>query len=155
MNDLIETWKSLPKRPRAPAGVSHAILVHIYPPGLAMGARYVLEGRPLTIGRANTCDIRIPDSSVSRQHARIQPEPEGYQVVDLQRMNGTFVNDRASVDSKLKDADYLRVGHCIYRFLTGDNVEAAYHEEIYRRTIVDALTDMNNKRYLLEYLERE
>src|SRR5262249_26417075 len=51
--------------------------------------------------------------------------------------------------------DYLRVGNCIYRFLAGGNVEAEYHEEIYRLTIIDALTDIHNKRYLLEFLDRE
>jgi diguanylate cyclase (GGDEF)-like protein len=56
---------------------------------------------------------------------------------------------------KLKDGDYLRIGNCIYRFLIGGNVEAEYHEEIYRLTIIDALTDIHNKRYLLEFLERE
>jgi two-component system, cell cycle response regulator len=56
---------------------------------------------------------------------------------------------------KLKDGDYLRVGNCIYRFLAGGNVEAEYHEEIYRLTIIDALTDIHNKRYLLEFLDRE
>jgi diguanylate cyclase (GGDEF)-like protein len=47
------------------------------------------------------------------------------------------------------------VGNCIYRFLAGGNVEAEYHEEIYRLTIIDALTDIFNKRYLLEFLDRE
>jgi len=56
---------------------------------------------------------------------------------------------------KLKDGDYLRVGNCIYRFLTGGNVEAEYHEEIYRLTIIDGLTEIHNKRYLMEFLDRE
>ena len=54
-----------------------------------------------------------------------------------------------------RTGDYLRVGNCIYRFLAGGNVEAEYHEEIYRLTIIDALTDIHNKRYLLEFLDRE
>src|SRR5207249_11320336 len=29
------------------------------------------------------------------------------------------------------------------------------HEEIYRLTIIDALTDIHNKRYFLEFLDRE
>jgi two-component system, cell cycle response regulator len=57
--------------------------------------------------------------------------------------------------ARLKDGDYLRVGNCIYRFLTGGNVEAEYHEEIYRLTIIDGLTEIHNKRYLLEFLDRE
>jgi len=56
---------------------------------------------------------------------------------------------------KLKDGDYLRVGNCIYRFLMGGNVETEYHEEIYRLTIIDALTDIHNKRYFMEFLDRE
>ena len=34
----------------------------------------------------------------------------------------------------------MRVGNCIYRFLAGGNIEAEYHEEIYRLTIIDGLT---------------
>ncbi len=120
-----------------------------------MGARYILGDQPLVIGRGNHCDIRIQDSSVSRHHARIQPEADGYAVRDLQSTNGTYVNDTLANERRLQDGDYLRIGNCIYRFLSGDNVEAAYHEEIYRRTIIDALTDIHNKRFLMEYLERE
>jgi diguanylate cyclase (GGDEF)-like protein len=35
------------------------------------------------------------------------------------------------------------------------NVEADYHQVIYELSIVDALTEIHNKRYLLEFLERE
>jgi diguanylate cyclase (GGDEF)-like protein len=120
-----------------------------------MGTRYALSDTPMVLGRGNDCDIRINDHSVSRRHARIQPGADGYYAVDLQSTNGTFVNDVPASICKLKDGDYLRVGNCIYRFLAGGNVEAEYHEEIYRLTIIDALTDIHNKRYLLEFLDRE
>jgi diguanylate cyclase (GGDEF)-like protein len=109
----------------------------------------------MVLGRGHDCDIRINDHSVSRRHARIQPGADGYYAVDLQSTNGTFVNDAPAALCKLKDGDYLRVGNCIYRFLAGGNVEAEYHEEIYRLTIIDALTDTHNKRYLIEFLDRE
>src|SRR5262249_47987967 len=80
---------------------------------------------------------------------------DGFFVADLQSTNGTFVNDLPIDSSMLKDGDYLRVGNCIYRFLTSSNAEAKYHEEIYRLIIIDALTDIPNKRYLTEFLERE
>jgi diguanylate cyclase (GGDEF)-like protein len=120
-----------------------------------MGTRYPLADTPVVIGRGNDCDIRINDHSVSRRHARVQPGADGYYAVDLQSTNGTFVNDVPASICKLKDGDYLRVGNCIYRYLAGGNVEAEYHEEIYRLTIIDALTDIHNKRYLLEFLDRE
>jgi diguanylate cyclase (GGDEF)-like protein len=120
-----------------------------------MGSRYMLADTRVTLGRDNDCDICLSDLSVSRHHARIQPGMDGYYVVDLQSTNGTFVNDKPASMCKLKDGDYLRFGNWIFRYLTGGNVEADYHEEIYRLTIIDALTGVHNKRFLLDFLDRE
>jgi diguanylate cyclase (GGDEF)-like protein len=120
-----------------------------------MGVRYALGDAPLVLGRDEGCDIRINDFSVSRRHARIEPQADGYRAIDLQSTNGTFVNDVPASSRELRDGDYLRVGNCIYRFLAGGNVEAEYHEEIYRLTIIDALTGIHNKRSMLEFLDRE
>ena len=151
---VTETWVTAPDRPVSMTNRS-ACLVHIYPTGPGMGTRYPLGDNPVVLGRGSDCEIRINDHSVSRKHARIQPGVEGFFAVDLQSTNGTFVNDVPASMYKLKDGDYLRVGNCIYRFLMGGNVENEYHEEIYRLTIIDALTDIHNKRYFLEFLDRE
>jgi two-component system cell cycle response regulator len=154
MEKVTDTWVSIPERPVSITN-RNACLVHIYPTGMGMGTRYALGEQPLVIGRGNDCEIRINDHSVSRRHARIQPGADGYYAVDLQSTNGTYVNDVPASMCKLKDGDYLRVGNCIYRFLMGGNVETEYHEEIYRLTIIDALTDTHNKRYFMEFLDRE
>jgi diguanylate cyclase (GGDEF)-like protein len=154
MEKVTETWVTTPERPVSMTS-RNACLVHIYPTGQGMGSRYTLSDTPLVLGRGSDCEIRINDHSVSRRHARIQPGADGYYAVDLQSTNGTFVNDVPASMYKLKDGDYLRIGNCIYRFLMGGNVEAEYHEEIYRLTIVDALTEIHNKRYFLEFLDRE
>ncbi len=154
IDKVTETWVTAPERPVSITNRS-ACLVHIYPTGPGMGTRYPLGETPLVLGRGSDCEIRINDHSVSRRHARIQPGADGYYAVDLQSTNGTYVNDVPASMYKLKDGDYLRVGNCIYRFLMGGNVEAEYHEEIYRLTIIDALTDIHNKRYFLEFLDRE
>ena len=151
---ITETWVTAPERPVSLSS-RNACLVHIYPTGPSMGSRYPIGDAPLVLGRATECDIRINDHSVSRKHARIQPGADGYYAVDLQSTNGTYVNDVPASMYKLKDGDYLRVGNCIYRFLMGGNVEAEYHEEIYRLTIIDGLTEIHNKRYLMEFLDRE
>jgi diguanylate cyclase (GGDEF)-like protein len=154
MEKVTDTWVTTPARPVSITN-RNACLVHIYPTGPGMGARYTLADAPLVVGRGSDCDIRINDHSVSRRHARINPGADGYYAVDLQSTNGTFVNDVPASMCKLRDGDYLRIGNCIYRFLAGGNVESEYHEEIYRLTIIDALTDIHNKRYLLEFLDRE
>jgi diguanylate cyclase (GGDEF)-like protein len=154
MDSLFETLTTQIQPPPA-AARRDACLVHIYPTGPGMGSRYALGTEAVIIGRSNDCAICINDHSVSRVHARLQPQEDGYYAVDLQSTNGTFVNDVPVFMSRLQDGDYLRVGNCIYRFLAGGNVEAEYHEEIYRLTIIDALTGIHNKRYMLDFLERE
>lgn len=152
---VAETWITSPKRIHS-AAARDACLVHIYPTGPAMGHRYPLADKALLVGRGDDCDLRIPDHSVSRRHARIDPSPDGYHVSDLGSTNGTFVNDKPlDGPSLLEDGDYLRIGNCLYRYLTGGNVEAEYHEEIYRLTIQDALTRLHNTRALTEFLDRE
>jgi diguanylate cyclase (GGDEF)-like protein len=144
-----------PPRPVS-AACRDACLVHIYPSGPSMGRRYPLSSTTaVVIGRGPDCAIHIDDHSVSRKHARVEPTPDGYVAEDLGSTNGTFLNDRPVAREPLEDGDYLRVGNCIYRFLAGGNIEAEYHEEIYRLAIIDGLTDIPNKRYLLEFLARE
>jgi len=154
MEHVTDTLVTRPERPVSTVS-RNACLVHIYPTGPGMGSRYTLADESLIIGRGADCNIRINDHSVSRRHARVQACQDGYYAVDLQSTNGTFVNDVPAAMYKLQDGDYLRVGNCIYRFLAGGNVESEYHEEIYRLTIIDGLTEIHNKRYFMEFLDRE
>ncbi len=150
-----ETWVTAPM-PALSGGHLEACLVHIYPRGAAMGKRYALGNASWLLGRDEECDLRTSENSVSRRHARLDPTPAGYAVTDVGSTNGTFVNDTPVRGAcVLRDGDYLRVGNCIYRFLAGGNIESEYHEEIYRLTIVDGLTQIHNRRYLLDFLERE
>ena len=143
-----------PKFAAPPAAARDGCLVHIYPSGPLLGTRYPLTDDVL-IGRTEQCRVRNTDPSVSRTHARIDRTPLGLIVTDLGSTNGTFVNDRRCADAVLADGDYLRIGNCIYRYLAGGNVEAQYHEEIYRLTVVDALTGLWNRRHLFDFLARE
>lgn len=48
-----------------------------------------------TIGRIKGCDIKLPFSWVSRKHAMVQAEANGFlNLIDLGSSNGTFVNGR-------------------------------------------------------------
>lgn len=152
--NLLKTWATPPKMLTTSPSRT-ACLVQIYPTGMGMGSRHTLSDKPLMVGRDKDCDICLDDSSISRRHAEIRPGMSGHYVIDQQSTNGTFINDRPASLRQLKDGDYLRFANWIFRYLTGNNVEAEYHEEIYRLTIIDALTGAHNKRALLEFLERE
>ncbi len=75
--------------------------------------------------------------------------------MDLGSTNGTYVNDVAVTERILKDGDQIKIGRSILKFMTGDNIETSYHEEIYRLMTVDGLTGLFNKRYFNEAHERE
>ena len=132
-----------------------ACLIHIYPTGMSMGTRHLLERGTIVLGRGDDCDITVQDFSVSRRHTRFDLDVDRYLATDLDSTNGTFVNDEPAKRTPLADGDYIRVGNCLFRFLAGGNVEADYHEELYRLAINDALTGLYNKRYLSDYLQRE
>jgi two-component system, cell cycle response regulator len=129
-------------------------IVQIY--GKQLGRRLRMLGPSLLIGRSPDANVVVDSDTVSRHHARIDRGEDGALTVhDLQSTNGTFINDHLVASQRLVNGDFLRIGDSIFKFLAGDDIEAAYHEEIYRMTILDGLTRIHNKRYLAEFLERE
>ena len=61
--------------------------------GQGFGRSYPLVG-PTVVGRAPECVLRLDESGLSRQHARLVPTAEGMQVEDLGSTNGTFINGK-------------------------------------------------------------
>jgi hypothetical protein len=146
---------AIPKRPVA-GSTADAVLLAIYPPGPGMGRRFTLGSKlEYFVGRLDDIDIPLEGDGLSRRHARIYRDSLGWWVEDLGSTNGTQVNEVKITKQRLNDGDSLRCGVAICKFLSGDNVEAAYHEEIYRMSVTDGMTGVHNKRFFLEFLERE
>jgi len=138
-----------------PKGPTEDALVLIYPPGPDMGRKYEMQGKVVNIGREPANHIVINSDSVSRRHARLNMETGRRMITDLQSTNGTYVNNELILTRFLENGDQAKVGDTIFKYLIGNDVESAYHEEIYRMTIKDGLTEIYNKRYFMEGLERE
>jgi diguanylate cyclase (GGDEF)-like protein len=130
-----------------------ACLVVIY--GMDLGKKFNLNQPSLTLGRSSKSDVQVDQESVSRSHAKIINTGKTIILRDLGSTNGTYVNDELIDEYVLRDGDFIKIGRTIFKFLSGNNIENAYHEEIYRLTTVDGLTQIYNKRYFLETLERE
>ena len=130
-----------------------ACLVVIY--GQDLGRKYNIVGRELRIGRATTNDICLSQDAVSREHANIIVDDLGVKIRDNDSTNGTYINDNKIHEAYLHDGDLVKVGRAIFKFLSGDNIESSYHEEIFRLSTVDGLTQVFNRRYFMETLERE
>ncbi len=130
-----------------------ACLVVIY--GEDLGRRIPLGNQKLVVGRSSRTDVQIDQESVSRNHCEIRPVERGYEIEDLRSTNGTYVNDELVERLELRDGDQLKIGRTILKFIVGGNIEAQYHEEIYRLMTVDGLTQVHNKRYFDETLDKE
>ena len=79
------------------------------------GRTVPLEKDILTIGRSKTNDIVLPGEGISRDHARIERTPSGWQLVDLNSSNGTWVlRSRllADVPQEWKPGQVARIGSC-------------------------------------------
>jgi two-component system, cell cycle response regulator len=130
-----------------------ACLVVIY--GLELGKKFNLNRPQIIVGRSSKADIQIDQEAVSRNHCKIINTGNAIMLRDMGSTNGTYVNDETIDEYVLRDGDFIKVGRCIFKFLSGNNIENAYHEEIYRLTVVDGLTQVFNRRYFVETLERE
>ena len=108
-----------------------------------------------TIGRQPSCDIFCDDPSISRRHAVILKDENGFFLRDCQSTNGTYVDNQRVSQVPLRDNDQIRVGNHIFKFLADDSIETRYHETVYNMMTKDGLTGAYNKRYLVESLERE
>ncbi len=138
---------------RKRSGERQACLVVIY--GDDLGRRVPLGEEPTVIGRSARSDVQIDQESVSRNHCRLSYDGRSYSIQDLGSTNGTYVNDELIETIDLRDGDQIKVGRTILKFIVGGNIELQYHEEIYRLMTVDGLTQVHNKRYFDEMLDRE
>jgi two-component system cell cycle response regulator len=137
--------------PGGPPGTPCLVVIY----GRYLGRRHALDRPEVVVGRSDTAAIQVDHESVSREHARVTVLGGACRIADLGSTNGTWVNDRRVEETDLRDGDLLRVGQTVFKYLTGTNIEAKYHEAIYRLSTTDGLTGAANKSSFLDILERE
>ncbi|HEY7126897.1 MAG TPA: FHA domain-containing protein [Ktedonobacterales bacterium] len=88
--------------------------------GPGAGSRYELTQAVVTLGRAAACDLVIQDSSISRRHAQILRQEDGFfYAQDLGSQNGTALNgQRLTAPRRLAEGDTLTLGTIPLRFVS-------------------------------------
>lgn len=86
--------------------------------GETTGSRWALLEPVVSIGRDATCQIRLSDTSVSRRHAQIVRQSDGFYASDIDSINGTRINDdELTTPRRLRNGDVLHVGAVQLRFV--------------------------------------
>jgi signal transduction histidine kinase/pSer/pThr/pTyr-binding forkhead associated (FHA) protein len=88
--------------------------------GADQGKRFEFMSSPVALGRDNSNAVRLHDTEVSRRHAELRLERQGYRIVDLGSANGTFVNGLPVNESVLEPGDRVQVGQTVMLFQRGN-----------------------------------
>ncbi len=85
---------------------------------------YLIRSSEVTIGRDPNCDLCLPVHAVSREHACIRKDAQGYAISDTNSRNGVIVNGRKLTSvQRLEHHDEVRVGDALFKFV---ETEAAH-----------------------------
>lgn len=121
--------------------------------GRQLGHKVELAKTVVTLGRAPECELCLPDHSVSRRHCRIEPVADGFELVDLESTNRTFLNGKAIQRSVLRDGDRIELGRNVLKFFDRESSESDYHEVLLELALRDSLTGLMVRRRFRELLD--
>ena len=101
----------------------------------ALNRRCPLQKEVLVLGRAADCDLVVAEPRVSRHHAELRREGDGYLLADLRSTNGTRLNGQVITrPMPLQDGDVIELGSA--RFLYHDP-EATLDTEGFPHLLLD------------------
>ncbi|MGI8838549.1 MAG: sigma 54-interacting transcriptional regulator [Pyrinomonadaceae bacterium] len=93
--------------------------------GRLKGAVFSIEEFPVVIGRETAATLCLADASVSRRHSQIEKENDQFVILDLESLNGTFINDVPIKRRTLQHGDRVRIGDSQFLFLLQESDTAA------------------------------
>jgi len=89
--------------------------------GASSGTSAVVDNGRIVLGRADECDLKLPDPKASRRHASVEPLPYGKaSLVDLGSGNGTFLNGRKVTSAVLEGNEQIQIGDTVLVSSRGD-----------------------------------
>jgi signal transduction histidine kinase len=86
--------------------------------GADQGKQFELNDPVISIGRDSGSQLRLHDTEISRRHAELRRTGEGYRLLDVGSVNGTFVNDVQITESPLQQGDRVQVGQSLLLYST-------------------------------------
>lgn len=101
--------------PELIAGIAPGDAVLVIHRGPDEGTRFQLHEPRVSVGRAADATIFLDDVTVSRRHAEFTRGPDGWTLIDIGSLNGSYVNKNRIDQHVLSSGDEVQIGK--YRFL--------------------------------------
>lgn len=102
----------------------------VYPPEAAAISQWIPAGSRLRIGRDPSCELRIDHATVSRQHAELSHDEEGWRLLDLGSKNGSHVDGIQIAEAWLDRSEaWLRFGDVLCEFSLHEDAQALAWQE--------------------------
>ncbi len=98
-----------PSRPGASAPTATLLVKS----GFYEGLEVPLEGSKTVIGRGRRADVVLAEPTISREHAAIGCDSEGWYIKDLGSTNGSYVNGSRIQRHQLKQGDEIVMGRLV------------------------------------------
>jgi pSer/pThr/pTyr-binding forkhead associated (FHA) protein len=92
-------------RLRPPVGASAIVLSGFYE-----GLEVALDRERIVIGRGRKADLALAEATISRAHAAVGFDADGFFIEDLDSTNGTRVNGAPVDKQHLKNDDEIQMG---------------------------------------------
>lgn len=99
------------------SGLTRGMSVIVVQRGPEIGQRFELRGDRLTVGRAAESDIMLDDVTVSRNHAEFVSAEDGWYLVDMGSLNGSYVNRQTVERWHLTSGDLIQIGKYRLQYL--------------------------------------
>lgn len=97
----------------------------VYPPEAAAISRWIPAGARLCIGRDPACELLIDHPTVSRRHAELSHDGDGWQLLDLGSKNGSHVDGIQIAQARLEQREgWLRFGDVLCEFSLHEEAQA-------------------------------
>jgi pSer/pThr/pTyr-binding forkhead associated (FHA) protein/tetratricopeptide (TPR) repeat protein len=105
------------------------------------GSVFPLRRDEIIVGRVEDNDLVIEHRSVSRSHAKLVKDGDGYAIVDLKSANGVLVNGEEVNRARLKSGDIIELGRVRLRFVPIGETFSLTEDEIQRARLADTQGD--------------
>jgi len=97
------------ERGKTGAGPPHGAVATVLS-GFYEGLEVAIDRARIVIGRGRKADLALAEATISRAHAAIGFDAEGFFVEDLGSTNGTMVNGERITRQRLKSEDEIVMG---------------------------------------------